>query len=72
MKAILADARNLGLIWETHIAAYATLRIAGGPRALERLGYAHDPRARSAEIAEAFQDFLDRLPTPIWAGLTPR
>ena len=69
MDAILGDALDLGLSWETHIAAYAELRLAGGEQALQRLGYAHNPQAPKAEIAEAFESFLERLPRPIWADL---
>ncbi len=69
MEEILSEALALGLSWETHIAGYAVLRIAGGPGALDALGYRHNPQAPKAEIAEAFEAFLDGLPTPIWSGL---
>ena len=69
MDRLLADALDLGLTWETHIAAYAELRIAGGDDALDRLGYRHNPQAPKAEIAERFETFLETLPRPIWSGL---
>jgi hypothetical protein len=68
MDALLAEALAMGLSWETHIAQYAVLRLALGEDALERLGYAHDAQKPKAEIAAAFEAFLDGLPQPIWAG----
>lgn len=67
MDALLAEALEMGLSWETHIAAFALLRIARGDGVLAALGYAHNPQAPKAEIAEAFDVFLSGLDAPIWA-----
>jgi hypothetical protein len=67
MDALLAEALEMGLSWETHIAAFALLRIARGPDVLSALGYVHNKQAPKAEIAAAFEAFVDGLSAPIWA-----
>ena len=67
MDALLAEALETGLSWETHIAAFALLRIARGEGVLAELGYAHNKQAAKAEIAAAFDAFLAGLDAPIWA-----
>ena len=67
MDTLLAEALEMGLSWETHIAALALLRIARGDDVLADLGYAHNNQAPKAEIAAAFEAFLAGLSAPIWA-----
>jgi hypothetical protein len=67
MDALLTEALEMGLSWETHIAAFAVLRIARGDGVLTALGYVHNKQAPKAEIAEAFETFLAGLSAPIWA-----
>ncbi|MGG7565961.1 hypothetical protein ACQ5SO_07350 [Rhodovulum sp. DZ06] len=72
IDAALAEARDMGLSWETQIADYAVLRTALGEGALARLGYTHNAQAPKAEIAAAFAAFLDSLPRPIHAAAPRR
>jgi hypothetical protein len=67
MDTLLAEALDMGLSWETQIAAFALLKIARGDAVLTELGYAHNSQAPKAEIAEAFEAFLTSLSAPIWA-----
>ena len=67
MDALLAEALEMGLSWETHIAAFAVLRIARGDAVLADLGYVHNKQAPKADIAAAFEAFLSGLDAPIWA-----
>jgi hypothetical protein len=66
---LLGEALEMGLSWETHVAAFMLLKIARGDEALETLGYAHVAQAPKADIAARFEAFLDTLSRPIW--ITP-
>lgn len=68
IEALMDEALGMGLSWETHVAAFAALRLGLGEAALTQLGYAHRPQAPKAEIAAAFDDFLAGLPDP-WHGI---
>lgn len=61
---MISEALDLGLSWETHIAAYAALRAALGEAPLQRLGESLDTQAPKAEIAARFEAILHALPAP--------